>query len=131
MKYIVLGTYTDKGLAGFVQNPNEDRGAAASKMIEAAGGKLLDMHLVRGQYDFVMVSQAETFEAVAACALKAKAAGTLSEAITLESVDLSVVREMGNKVDFSAPTSWIISTLEKIECFYFFSKSHSLSWANK
>ena len=66
MKYIVLGTYTDKGLAGFVQNPNEDRGAAASKMIEAAGGKLLDMHLVRGQYDFVATIEIDSFEAAAA-----------------------------------------------------------------
>ena len=50
-----------------VQNPNEDRGAAASKMIEAAGGKLLDMHLVRGPYDFVATIEIDSFEA--ACIL--------------------------------------------------------------
>ena len=73
--------------------------------MNSVGGKVLDYHITRGQYDFVMVSQAETFEAVAACALKAKAAGTLSEAITLESVDLDKLRVMGTKVVFSAPTS--------------------------
>ena len=52
-----------------------------------------------------MISEVDSFEAIAACALKAKASGTLSEAITLESVDLDKVREMGNKVDFSPPTS--------------------------
>jgi uncharacterized protein with GYD domain len=78
---------------------------AMQQMLNSVGAKLIDYHITRGEYDFVMISEADTFEAVAACALKAKAAGTLSEAITLESVDLSVVREMGNKVDFSAPTS--------------------------
>ena len=124
--FISLGIYSQKGADGII-NGSSDRRSAMEKMMNSVGGKVLDYHITRGQYDFVMVSQADTFEAVAACALKAKAAGTLSEAITLESVDLSVVREMGNKVDFSAPTSGIISTLEKIECFYFFSKSHSLS----
>ena len=114
--FISLGIYSQKGADGII-NGSSDRRAAMEKMMNSVGGKVLDYHITRGQYDFVMVSQADTFEAVAACALKAKAAGTLSEAITLESVDLSVVREMGNKVDFSAPTSWLISTLEKIECF--------------
>ena len=75
------------------------------KMLSSVGAKLIDYHITRGQYDFVMLSEADSFESVAACALKAKAAGTLSEAVTLESVDLNIVREMGNKVDFSPPTS--------------------------
>ena len=102
--YIGLGKYSNNGAEGLIDG-SSDRRAAMEKMMNSVGGKVLDYHITRGQYDFVMVSQADTFEAVAACALKAKAAGTLSEAITLESVDLSVVREMGNKVDFSAPTS--------------------------
>ena len=101
--FISLGIYSQKGADGII-NGDSDRKAAMEKMVSSVGGKLIDYHITRGQYDFVMVSQAETFEAVAACALKAKAAGTLSEAITLESVDLEKVREMGSKVDFSAPT---------------------------
>ena len=52
-----------------------------------------------------MISESNSFESVAACALKAKAAGTLSDAVTLESVDLSKVREMGKAVDFLPPKS--------------------------
>ena len=102
--FFSLGIYSQKGADGII-NGSSDRRAAMEKLIGSVGGKLIDYHITRGQYDFVMVSQAETFEAVAACALKAKAAGTLSDAITLESVDLNKVRDMGKKVNFSPPTS--------------------------
>ena len=45
---------------------------------------------------------------------KAKAAGTIVEAVTLESVDLNKVREMGNKVDFSLLHHNLISTLFRV-----------------
>tara|TARA_B100000676_G_C17738681_1_gene660252 strand:- start:1 stop:318 length:318 start_codon:yes stop_codon:yes gene_type:complete len=102
--FISLGIYSQKGADGII-NGSSDRRAAMEKMLSSVGAKLIDYHITRGQYDFVMLSEADSFESVAACALKAKAAGTLSEAVTLESVDLSIVREMGNKVDFSPPTS--------------------------
>tara|TARA_Y100000591_G_C21641652_1_gene598186 strand:- start:54 stop:371 length:318 start_codon:yes stop_codon:yes gene_type:complete len=102
--FISLGIYSQKGADGII-NGSSDRRAAMEKMLSSVGAKLIDYHITRGQYDFVMLSEADSFESVAACALKAKAAGTLSEAVTLESVDLNIVREMGNKVDFSPPTS--------------------------
>ena len=102
--FVSLGVYSQKGADGII-NGSSDRKAAMEKLVGSVGGKLIDYHITRGQYDFVMISQADSFEAIAACALKAKAAGTLSEAITLESVDLNKVREFGNKVDFSPPTS--------------------------
>ena len=102
--FVSLGIYSQKGADGII-NGSSDRRAAMEKLVGSVGGKLIDYHITRGQYDFVMISEADSFEAIAACALKAKAAGTLSEAITLESVDLNKVREFGNKVDFSPPTS--------------------------
>ena len=102
--FISLGIYSQKGADGII-NGSSDRKAAMEKMLSSVGAKLIDYHITRGEYDFVMLSEADSFESVAACALKAKAAGTLSEAVTLESVDLNIVREMGNKVDFSPPTS--------------------------
>ena len=102
--FISLGIYSQKGADGII-NGSSDRKQAMEKMLNSVGAKLLDYHITRGEFDFVMLSQADSFEAVAACALKAKASGTLTEAITLESVDLSKVREMGSKVDFSPPTS--------------------------
>jgi len=102
--FISLGIYSQKGADGII-NGSSDRREAMEKLVGSVGGKLIDYHITRGQYDFVMISEVDSFEAIAACALKAKAAGTLSEAITLESVDLNMVREMGNKVDFSPPSS--------------------------
>ena len=51
MQFMVLGKYSNQGLAGFIQNPNDDRRAAISSMMEKAGGKLIDLHLTRGEYD--------------------------------------------------------------------------------
>ena len=102
--YVSLGVYSQKGADGII-NGSSDRRAAMEKLVGSVGGKLIDYHITRGQYDFVMITEIDSFEAMAACALKAKASGTLSEAITLESVNLDKVREMGNKVDFSPPTS--------------------------
>ena len=102
--FVSLGIYSQKGADGII-NGSSDRRAAMEKLVGSVGGKLIDYHITRGQYDFVMISEVDSFEAIAACALKAKATGTLSEAITLESVDLDTVREFGNKVDFSAPIS--------------------------
>ena len=102
--FISLGIYSQIGADGII-NGSSDRKAAMEKMLNSVGAKLINYYTTRGHYDFVMISEAGSFEAVAACALKAKAEGTLSEAITLESVDLNLVREMGSKVDFSPPTS--------------------------
>ena len=105
--FISLGIYSQKGADGII-NGDSDRKAAMEKMVSSVGGKLIDYHITRGLYDFVMITEADSFESMAACALKAKAAGTLTEAVTLESVDLNKVREMGNKVDFSPPTAYFM-----------------------
>ena len=42
------------------------------KNISSVGGKLIDYHITRGQYDFVMITEAESFDKYGiACALKA------------------------------------------------------------
>jgi len=102
--FIQLGIYSNQGADGII-NGTSDRKAAMEKMLGSVGAKLLEYHITRGKYDFVMLSESDSFESVAACALKARAAGTLSEAVTLEAVDLNKVRQMGNEVDFSPPTS--------------------------
>ena len=43
MQFMVLGKYSSQGLAGFIQNPNDDRKAAISSMMEKAGGKLIEL----------------------------------------------------------------------------------------
>ena len=99
-----MGIYSQKGADGII-NGSSDRKKTMEKMLSSVDDKLIDYHITRGQYDFFMVSKEDSFEPVDVFALNAKAAGTLSEAITLESAYLVTLREMGNKVDFSPPTS--------------------------
>ena len=62
MQFMVLGKYSNEGLAGFIQNPNDDRRAAISSMMEKAGGKLIDLYLTRGEYDIVAIGEVDSFE---------------------------------------------------------------------
>ena len=55
-KFYVMGCYTDKGLAGFVNNPSTNRAAATKAIVEAGGAKLLDYSLLRGAFDFIASS---------------------------------------------------------------------------
>lgn len=44
MKFIFLAKYSNAGLAGFMKNPDDDRHAAITGMVEKAGGKLLELN---------------------------------------------------------------------------------------
>ena len=47
-KFYILGRYTDKGLGGFVSNPDTDRKAATTALAEAGGAKLTGYAGLRG-----------------------------------------------------------------------------------
>ena len=64
-KFYTMGCYTDKGLAGFVNNPSTNREAATKALCEAGGAKMIDYSLLRGSYDFIAVLEG-TFEQMAA-----------------------------------------------------------------
>jgi uncharacterized protein with GYD domain len=65
MKFVVLGRYTEQGLAGFVKNPSDNRQEAAKKITEAAGAKLIEMMTLRGAYDFIAIVEGSNFETAA------------------------------------------------------------------
>ena len=75
MQFMVLGRYSSQGLAGFIQNPNDDRKAAISSMMEKAGGKLIELHLTRGEYDIVAIGEVDSFEDIAAVKLLVASSG--------------------------------------------------------
>ena len=52
-KFYTMGCYTDKGLAGFVNNPSTNRQAATKALLETGGAKMNDYSLLRGAYDFI------------------------------------------------------------------------------
>ena len=60
-KFYTMGCYTDKGLAGFINNPSTNRKAATQALVEAGGAKMMDYSLLRGAFDFIAVLEG-TFE---------------------------------------------------------------------
>ena len=96
-KFYVLGRYTDKGLAGFVSNPETDRKAATTALCAAAGAKLVGYAGLRGKYDF-MVEVEGTFDQAAASGMVAVSSGAVEDFTVLESIDLNSIAKIANKM---------------------------------
>jgi uncharacterized protein with GYD domain len=55
MHFCLTGQYTPKALNNILENPTTDRVAAAKKLIEAAGGKLISMYSTQADGPGVLV----------------------------------------------------------------------------
>ena len=64
-RFITLGTYTNQGAAGLVDG-DSDRRAAMEAGHSSVGAKLVDYYITRGQYDFCVIADADSFATVAA-----------------------------------------------------------------
>ena len=96
-KFITLGCYTAKGLAGFVNNPSTDRKAATSALAASAGAKVTRYAGLRGKYDF-MAEIEGTFVQAAAAAMVAVSSGSVSDFTILEDVNLNEIAETAQKM---------------------------------
>ena len=103
-RYITLGTYTNQGAAGLVDG-DSDRRAVMEVMHKSAGATLVDYCITRGQYDFCVIADADSFEVMAALHLKAKGSGAVDNLVTLESVDIEAVRSAAKNVQFTPPSA--------------------------
>lgn len=56
--YITQGRYSDQAMKGMVDHP-QDRGPAVGALIKAAGGKMLDYYVTMGEYDFMILVEAD------------------------------------------------------------------------
>ena len=103
-KFYTMGCYTDKGLAGFVNNPSTNRQAATKALLESGGAKMSDYSLLRGTYDFIAVCEG-TFEQMAAAKMVAASSGTVDNITILESADLNKIAGTAKKMSsgFKAP----------------------------
>ncbi|MBT5189740.1 MAG: hypothetical protein HOM05_07455, partial [Proteobacteria bacterium] len=54
-------------------------------------------------YDFYVISDADSFDQVAAMTLKAKATGTVENPVILEAIDVNQIRQTVSKVEFTPP----------------------------
>ena len=103
-RYIVLGTYTNEGAAGLIGG-DSDRRAAMEALHNSVGATLVDYYITRGQYDFCVIADADSFEVMAALHLKAKGSGAVDNLVTLESVDIEAVRSAAKNVQFTPPSA--------------------------
>ena len=103
VKFYTMGCYTDKGLAGFVNNPSTDRKAATQALLESGGAKLTDYSLLRGTFDFLAVCEG-TFEQMAAAKMVAVSSGTVNNFTILESADLNKIADTAKKMSSTYKT---------------------------
>ena len=60
----------------------EDREPAVRKLIEAAGGKIINFYFTTGDSDFLLISEANDAESIIASLMAASAAGSISDVTT-------------------------------------------------
>ena len=80
--FISQGRYSRDALKGMIANP-EDRAEAATKLIEAAGGKMLAYYVTLGEYDWLIVSEFPDHQGVSASMLIAAASGGVTDTKTV------------------------------------------------
>ena len=57
MKAYIMGNYTEKAFQGFMKDPTSDRKAVVEQLTKAVGGTIHSMDIVRGSYDFIVVTE--------------------------------------------------------------------------
>ena len=70
----------------------------------SVGAKVVDYYVTRGQYDFCVIAEADSFEVIASLTLKARASGTVDNLFTLESVDVEEIRSVAKGVQYTPPS---------------------------
>ena len=77
MKAYIMGNYTEKAFQGFMKDPTSDRKAVVEQLTKAVGGTIHSMDIVRGSYDFIVVTDIGAFENFAAIKLVVEASGAV------------------------------------------------------
>jgi uncharacterized protein with GYD domain len=76
--FISQGRYSQDAMRAMVSKP-EDRTEPVSKLIEAAGGRLLGYYVTFGDYDWLLIVEAPDAKSAAAAAITAAAAGGVTD----------------------------------------------------
>lgn len=56
--YITQGNYTETAVKGMIENP-EDRAPAVAALMESVGNKMLNYYVTHGEYDFLVITEAD------------------------------------------------------------------------
>lgn len=96
-KYLFQGSYTKKGLKGLFKDGGTGRKAAASQLIESAGGTLETLYFAFGDNDFYVIADLPDAASTAAASLIVNASG----AIKVKTVVLMTPEELDAAVEKS------------------------------
>ena len=80
-RLITTGRFTQDYMAKLTAAP-EDREPPVRKLVEAAGGKLVNFYFTTGDSDFVLITEADEAEAIIAALMAAASAGMISNMST-------------------------------------------------
>ena len=103
MKAYIMGNYTEKAFQGFMKDPTSDRKAVVEQLTKAVGGTIHSMDIVRGSYDFIVVTEIGAFENFAAIKLVVEASGAVRNMTMLEAIDFTKATTKASKIGYKAP----------------------------
>ena len=98
MKAYIMGNYTEKAFQGFLKDPASDRKAVVEQLTKAMGGSMHSMDIVRGSYDFIVVSEVPSFDDFAAIKLVVEASGAVKNLTMLEAIDFNKATTKASEV---------------------------------
>ena len=90
--YITQGRYTAQAIKGLVDVP-EDRMNAVKGLMKRAGGKLLSYYITFGEYDFLIISDMPSPQAVMSALAAAGAGGGVTDLRTTLAVTTAEAKE--------------------------------------
>jgi uncharacterized protein with GYD domain len=80
--FVSMGRYSETAIKGMLARP-EDRTDAVTKLIEQAGGKLLSLYFLFGEYDWMAVYDVPSGKEAAAIMLATTGAGAVTDTKTM------------------------------------------------
>ena len=83
--FITQGNYSEQAIKGMVDNP-EDRLGAVTGLMESVGAKLLQYYVTTGEYDFLVVTEADNLADVVAGLMIAGATGGVANLKTVQAM---------------------------------------------
>ena len=103
MKAYIMGNYTEKAFQGFLKDPSSDRKAVVEQLTKAMGGTFHSMDIVRGSFDFIVVSEMPSFDDFAAIKLVVESSGAVKNLTILEAIDFGKATAKASKIAYKAP----------------------------
>ena len=102
-KYIIMGNYTAKAFQGFIKDPSSDRKAVVEQLTKAMGGTFHSMDIVRGSFDFIVVTEMPSFDDFAAIKLVVESSGAVRNLTILEAIDFTKATTKASKIAYKSP----------------------------